>query len=89
MTNGLVEVGLISVSVLIGLLGVGFIGLGVMIGGATIWWAFVHHGRFAVLFEASALGALGQGLVALIVLVIGHGLSFVLGRAFRSILGIA
>jgi hypothetical protein len=89
MTNGLVEVGLISLSVMLGLLGVGYVALVVMIGVAVIWWVFVHGSRFVDIFKASALRGLGQGLVTMIVLTIGHSLGFILGRAFRGILGLA
>jgi hypothetical protein len=89
MTNGLVEVGLILASVIMGAFGAGYLSFGVMIALAVFWWAYVHHGRFAGMLKASAFGALGKGLVAMIVLVIGHGLGFLLGRAFRAMLGIA
>jgi hypothetical protein len=87
MTNGLVEIALISVSVILGLSGLPFWSVAVMVGVSGVWWGFVHHRRIADMVRTVPTRAFGSLLLALLVVAIGHTLSFVLGGAFHTILG--
>jgi hypothetical protein len=88
MTNALVEIGLISVSVVLGLMGFPIWIVAVMIGVSSLWWAIVHHKRFSAMLEAGALGAIGSLAVAFVVLGFGHFVGYGLGGAFHKILGL-
>lgn len=87
MTNGLVEVGLILASLVLGGLTSAWLGLGVMVTIGFAWWAFVHRGRLQAMFNNNAVGAMGQVGLGLGMLALGHSLAFVLGRAFATLLG--
>lgn len=87
MTNALVEVGLISVSVVLGILGLPASVVAMMVGVSLAWWVFVHRARFASMFRAKALGGLGTLALALTLMVVGHIVAYVLGGAFRAIMG--
>lgn len=88
MTNGMVEIGLISVSVVLGLIGLPIWVIGVMVAVSLLWWAFVHHIRFAGMLKAGPVRALGNFVLALFVMALGHAFGFILGGAFHAIMGL-
>jgi hypothetical protein len=88
MTNALVEIGLISVSVVLGLIGQPIWVVAVIVGVSGLWWGFVHHKRFAAMVKAGPAGAIGSLALALAVMGIGHLVGFGLGGAFHKILGL-
>jgi sterol desaturase/sphingolipid hydroxylase (fatty acid hydroxylase superfamily) len=88
MTNALVEIGLISVSVVLGIAGLSPWVIVVMVGVSLAWWAFVHTNRLSTMMKSGTLGAVGQVGLTLLALVGGHGVGFALGGAFHAILGL-
>jgi hypothetical protein len=87
MTNAMIEIGLISVSVVLGIGGLPIWVVAVMVGVSLSWWVFVHHKRFGAMLHASAFGAFGSLALALFAMTIGHGIGFTLGLSFHAILG--
>lgn len=88
MTNALIEIGLISVSVVLGIIGLPIWIIAVMVCVSLSWWGFVHHARFARMVEADPLGALGSLVLALLAMTLGHSIGYGLGYIFHSILGL-
>ncbi len=88
VTNGLVEIGLISVSILLGALGLPFWVIAIMVSVGLGWWGFVHAGRLRAVVSGGALSALGNLAVALMAISFGHIVAFGLGSAFHTIMGL-
>jgi hypothetical protein len=88
MTNALVEIGLISVTVVLGLIGLPIWVVAMMVGVSSAWWVIVHHKRFAAMLATAAGKAIGSVLVALLVMVFAHLIAYGVGGAFHSILGL-
>jgi hypothetical protein len=87
MTNGLVEIGLVSVSIVLGILALPAWVIGAMVGMSLAWWGFVHHARFGAMLKAGPAGALGTLLLTLVVMGIGHAIGYGFGRALHAVLG--
>jgi hypothetical protein len=88
MTNGLVEIGLMSASVLLGFVQMPVWALGMMIMTALVWWSFVHHRRWLGMVQTAPTKALGAFMVAILLTTFGHGVGFFLGGASAQILGV-
>jgi sterol desaturase/sphingolipid hydroxylase (fatty acid hydroxylase superfamily) len=78
MTNAMVEVGLIFVSLVLGIMGLSAWAIVVMVGIGLSWWAFVHRGRIAQRLKASVAKSVGQFAVVLVAVICGHFVAFVL-----------
>jgi hypothetical protein len=88
MTNALVEIGLFSVTVVLGLIGYPIWAAGIMIAFSAAWWAFVHHARFGNMLKAGPLKAIGSLVVALVVVAVAHLIAYGLGSAFHGLMGL-
>jgi hypothetical protein len=88
MTNGLVEIGLISITVILAIAGFSIWVVAIMVGVSASWWGIVHHRRFANLVSATPAKAIGSLVVALLVMGFAHLVGFGLGGAFHAILGL-
>jgi hypothetical protein len=88
MTNALAEIGLILVSVALGILGQPIRVIAVMVSLHLLWWGFVHRERLRTMMENGLLGGLVTLATALGAMLLGHGLGFGLGSTFRGILGL-
>jgi Zn-dependent protease len=89
MTNALIEVGLISVSVVLGLIGSPIWVVAVMVGISLAWWGYVHHVRLWSKVRSGGFGALGNLILAMAVMILGHGVGYGLGGAFHAIMRIS
>jgi hypothetical protein len=86
MTNAIIEVGLISVSVVLGLIGSPIWVVAVMVGVSLAWWGYVHHARLWTMVRSGDLRALGSFVTALALMILGHSVGFGLGGAFHAIM---
>jgi hypothetical protein len=82
VTNGLVEIGLILTTAVLTFLGLPVWLLGVMIGIALSWWSFVHAHRLRAMVQTNPIRALGQIVLAIVVVSVCHGIAFALAGAF-------
>jgi hypothetical protein len=89
MTNALAEIGLILVSVAMGILGQPIWVIVVMVGLNVLWWGYVHRKRLRTIMENGLFGGLSTLAMALGAMLLGHGLGFGLGHVFHGILGLA
>lgn len=83
LTNACVEVGLICLTILLGVLGWPVWAMGGMIAVSLIWWGFVHQKRLQGMAALKAFGGIG---VAALMLAIGHAIAFFLGAAINPML---
>jgi hypothetical protein len=88
VTNAFVEVGLVSVSILLALCGLGPSIIAIMTGVSMVWWLYVHGSRLVGMIRASALKTAGSALLAVVVTGIAHGIGFGFGAVLRSIIGL-
>jgi hypothetical protein len=86
MTNAMVEIGLISVSVVLSLIGLPAGVIGMVAGAAMAWWLIVHNVRFNALIKSAPLKAISSFAIAILVIGVVHGLAFGLGYAFHSMM---
>jgi hypothetical protein len=84
----MIEIGLISVSVVLGIIGLPIWVVLVMVGVSLGWWGFVHASRLGDMIQAGFLGALGRFALTLLALFIGHGIGFALGGVFHAMMGL-
>ena len=85
MTNALVEISLISISVVLGLMGFKLWVVLAMVGISLSWWGFVHRQRLSAINNAGK--AFSSFALAVLALAVGHFVAFGLGGAFHSLLG--
>jgi hypothetical protein len=88
MTNAMVEIGLISISLVLGVMGLSAWAIVAMVGVSLLWWAFVHRGRIAQRLKVSMAKSIGQFAVVLVAVMCGHFVAFGFGAAFHAMLSL-
>jgi hypothetical protein len=57
-----------------------------MVGISLALWGFIHHARLGSMVRSGGLGALGSLVLALALMILGHGVGYGLGGAFHAIM---
>jgi hypothetical protein len=88
MTNAMIEIGLISVSVVLGILGLSPWAIILMVGVSLLWWGFVHRARLQAWLQASVAESAGKLAIALVSVLCGHFVAFGFGAAMHAMMGL-
>lgn len=84
----MVEIGLISVSVVLGIAGLSAWAIAFMVGVSLLWWFFVHNGRLRTWLSDSVAKSLGRLALVLVSVLVGHFVAFGFGAAMHAMLGL-
>jgi len=87
VVNGMVEAGLVSTNLLLGLCGLSWWVSLVMMAVAILWWTLVHRNRLIGMVRASWGQTVANVALAVVLIGLGHGLGFGFGAALHALIG--